>query len=274
MTTLKTCLIICSMILLNECSYEPIKDRPSDESWELIWQDEFDGTEIDWNVWSKSQRGTSDWNNYMSSADELIEINNGILTLKAINNTNYPNDSRSYLTGGLVSKGKKNFDMEKGRIDVRARFDSGQSFWPAIWMMGDVNAKWPLCGEIDIMEHLNDDDFVYQTLHTEYTKGVSKTSPLSSVKADIDKSEFNIYSVEIYNDSLVFLVNDTKTLAYKKEDFNTLNPITPEEYPFTSWNFYVLLSAQLGGSWVGPATGIDLPLQMDVDWVRFYQKSE
>ncbi len=274
MTTLKTCLIICSMILLKECSYEPISDMPSDNSWELIWQEEFDGTEIDWNVWSKAERNKSDWGKHMASADELFEIKNGYLTVKAINNTNYPNDTSAILTGGLASKGKKSFNMEKGRIDVRARFDSGQSFWPAIWMMGDIEAAWPLRGEIDIMEHLNNDDSVYHTVHTVYTKTISKTNPISHGKTPINKNKFNIYSVEGYKDSLVFLVNDTKTFTYRKSDFNTSNPITPNEFPFMSWNFQVLLTAQVGGSWVGQATGIDLPLQMDVDWVRFYKKNE
>jgi hypothetical protein len=29
---------------------------------------------------------------------------------------------------------------------------------------------------------------------------------------------------------------------------------------------------QLGGSWVGAVDPEDLPVEMEIDWVRFYQK--
>jgi len=31
---------------------------------------------------------------------------------------------------------------------------------------------------------------------------------------------------------------------------------------------------QLGGSWVGAVDSSDLPVEMEIDWVRFYQKKK
>ena len=241
-------------------------DRPKDKTWVLTWEDEFDQSEIDWTVWSKTPRNQSDWNNTMSDADELYELKDGILVLKAIANTDYPQDNSPYLTGGIWGRGKKTFAL--GRVDIRARFDSGQGFWPAIWMMGE-NASWPLGGEIDIMEHLNFDNFIYQTIHTDYTNNVSKTIPPSHGSPGINKGQFNVYSVEVHADEVVFLVNDEITFRYPK-----LNPVVKNQYPFTERNFYLILSAQLGGSWVGAVDSKELPLRMEIDWVRFYEKAE
>ena len=202
----------------------------------------------------------------MSDANELYELKDGVLILKAIANTNYPEDNSPFLTGGIWGRDKKTFSL--GRIDIRARFDSGQGFWPAIWMMGE-NAPWPLCGEIDIMEHLNFDDFIYQTVHTGYTNTVSTTNPPSHGCFAINKAEFNVYSVEVHDDEVLFLVNDSITFRYPK-----LNPAVENQYPFTEQSFYLILSAQLGGNWVGPVNISQLPLQMEVDWVRFYEKAK
>ena len=49
--------------------------------------------------------------------------------------------------------------------------------------------------------------------------------------------------------------------------------ITKEEgqYPFNQ-PFYLLIDMQLGGSWVGAVGPEDLPVEMEVDWVHFYQR--
>ncbi|HOA80584.1 MAG TPA: family 16 glycosylhydrolase, partial [Defluviitaleaceae bacterium] len=55
-------------------------------------------------------------------------------------------------------------------MEVNAKLSKGQGSWPAIWMMPEnsIYGSWPYSGEIDIMEHLNFDDFIYQTVHSEY----------------------------------------------------------------------------------------------------------
>jgi|LFRM01.2.fsa_nt_gb beta-glucanase (GH16 family) len=267
-----TTLLLLLPILLSACTAganekERSDDwRPKDRSWELSWSDEFDGEEIDWSVWSKTPRHRSDWNNYMSEAEELYAIREGKLVLRGIANSGHPEDSARYLTGGIWGKGKQHFTM--GRIDVRARFDSGGGFWPAIWMLGE-DAGWPVGGEIDLMEHLNRDDIVYQTVHSGYTQAGNKTNPAPSVTTPIDISAFNIYSVEVHQNELVFLVNDSVTHSYPR-----LDPAAEHQFPFRDRDFYVILSAQLGGSWVGAVDPDDLPVEMEIDWVRYYRNKE
>ena len=45
------------------------------------------------------------------------------------------------------------------------------------------------------------------------------------------------------------------------------------QFPFDK-PYYLLIDMQLGGPWVGPVNPEDLPVEMKVDWVRYYQKKK
>ncbi|MDD7559924.1 MAG: family 16 glycosylhydrolase [Porphyromonas sp.] len=250
------------LILSDYQSMRP-SDMPSDLGWKLVWSDEFEGNDFDGAVWSKTPRRASDWNNYMADHSELFEVSNGTLKLRAIANTEHPDDPVPFLTGGLWTQGKKTF--LSGRIDIKARFDVWQGFWPAIWLIGNGPHTWPLNGEVDIMEHLNYDDYVYHTVHSGYTQRVSKSG--SSATAGIDKTGFNIYSVILGSDEITFLVNDIVTHRYKKA-----SPEVDGQFPFTVYPSHLILSAQMGGGWVGqPALPMPSPAVLEVDFVRHYE---
>lgn len=242
-------------------------DIPDEDSpWRLVWSDDFDGDQIDWTTWSKTPRNTPDWCNTMSDADELYQLKDGVLKLRGIKN-NDSTDPSPYLTGGIWTMQKKNFKL--GKVAVRAKFSSGQGFWPAIWMMGK-EGKWPDRGEIDIMEHLNHDPILYHTIHTDYTytKG-NKTNPPSHSTSRINLDEFNVYSVEVVDGEVIIRVNDIATLRYPK-----VTPAVAGQFPFDEQEFYLILSAQLGGNWVGSVDPSQLPVELEIDWVRYYEPKE
>lgn len=75
-----------------------------------------------------------------------------------------------------------------------------------------IDAPWPMGGEIDIMERLNHDTIAYQTIHTNYTHNLGiKDNPLSHSVGAINPDDYNVYSVEMYPDSIAFYINDTHT---------------------------------------------------------------
>ena len=61
--------------------------------------------------------------------------------------------------------------FQYGKIEIRAKLESAQGAWPAIWMLAEQKkyGDYPRNGEIDIMEHLNYDTIIYQTTHSYYT---------------------------------------------------------------------------------------------------------
>lgn len=235
--------------------------------WKLVWEDEFD--EIDWSVWSKIPRGGSDWNNYMSDEDTLFDCQDGNLILRGIAQI-LPNDTAPYITGGLFTHGKKTF--HGGKIEIRAKLPNVTGSWPAFWMLPE-EGQWPMGGEIDIMEKLSHDTIAYQTVHTNYTYVLKKdTIPPHGGIGPIDPNGYNVYSVEIHPDSLVFAINGVHTFTYPKLN-DDAQALADGQYPFYQPN-YLMIDMQLGGKWVGEVDPAELPAIAYIDWVKYYQKEE
>ena len=230
----------------------------------LVWEENFDQLHsFDTTRWAKIPRGGADWNRHMSDHDSCYALRDGKLVLRGINNTVAASDTAKYLTGGVYTKDKVSFGL--GRLEVYAKLNSATGAWPAFWMLGQ-DKKYPGGGEIDIMEHLNYDSIVYQTVHSHYTINLNiKDNPKNYSTAAIDPNGFNTYAVEKYKDSVVFYVNGIRNFSYPR-----INTDKEEQFPYTDGEHYLLLDMQLGGSWVGKVEPADLPVEMEIDWVRFY----
>ena len=126
----------------------------------IIFEDNFDvdGTP-DASKWVLCKKGNSDWNDEMSESYDQAYVKDGNLILTAVK------EGDTYKAGGIESQGK--FDFTFGKVEVRARITKHPNgAFPAIWMMPKkfIYPGWPACGEIDIMEHLNQDSFIYSTM--------------------------------------------------------------------------------------------------------------
>lgn len=237
-----------------------------EKEWKLVWEDNFDRAgSFDEASWSKIPRGQADWNNYMSDFDSCYDVRDGKLILRGLVNYSLPADTAPFITGGVYTKDKVGFN--NGRLEIHAKLNGATGAWPAFWLLPQ-DAKWPGGGEIDIMERLNNDSIAYQTVHSHYTFDLGfKDNPKQGSTGLIDRDGFNTYTVEMYPDSLVFFINDTHTFTYPRIETDQEG-----QFPFSESQFYLLLDMQLGGSWVGAVDPKDLPVEMEIDWVRFYQK--
>ena len=236
------------------------------KDWKIVWEDHFDGTEMDTAKWTRIPPNNADWGRHMTTNDVCYELKDGKLYLKGINNPDTVSDPRPFLTGGVYTKHK--FAFQYGKIEIHAKLESAQGAWPAIWLLGEKNkyGGWPHSGEIDIMEHLNYDDIIYQTTHSNYTINLKqKHNPPHGGTAKIDAGKFNTFGLVWYPDSLVFTLNGEKTFAYPR-----VEDVDKSQWPYDQ-PFYILIDQQLGGSWVGGVNPEDLPVNMIVDYVKVYQ---
>ena len=231
---------------------------------EIIFEDDFDQESRipDPEKWSFCTAGSSAWSKYMSGSNDQAYVENGMLVLKAemVNG--------QYKAGGIQSINKAWF--KNARIEVNARFTrTAQGSWPAIWLMPQhpIYQGWPNGGEVDIMEYLNHDRIIYQTVHSHYTYDLKITEPSNTVSPTFNIGEFNTYGVDLTDEAVIFRVNGVETLSYP--NLHLENEAEMKQWPFSA-DFYLILNVALGGEGTWPGTIIDsqLPACMEVDWVR------
>lgn len=239
-------------------------------TWKLVFEDNFEGTDSIPNTeyWTLAPKGTDTWNRHMSESYGQAYQKDGYLYLFGMES-----DSE-YLTGGIESRGK--FDFTYGQVKVRARFlRQPQGNHTGIWMMPEPPAdKWPMSGEIDIMEHLNDESIVYETVHNWWADELGhKDDPIPQSTARIDNDEFNTYGIIWDESSISFTVNGEVNFTYNKKELQGDDAFY--QWPYSK-PFYLILSQSLGGkdTWEGVIDNSELPAVFQIDWVKVWQKTE
>lgn len=245
--------------------------------WELAWSDEFDKGTVNLAEWSYQKRQEDECNMYLTSRSELYEAGDGYLGLRGMVNTIDPADTASYLCGGIETKNKVTFG--KGMIEVRAKITGAvgpgaYGAWPAIWMLPNddrITIHNPGGAEIDIIERYAYNSYVNQTVHTYYTYTLGYKTPANTAKGNILNGDWNVYGVEIGDNAVTFYVNGVATFKYPR-----ITTSFAGQYPFDDLEYYLILDMQLGGDdggmGAGPIIDDTLPVEMAIDWVRYYTK--
>ena len=127
------------------------------QTWELVWEDPFDGQTLDSSIWSiEEKKGiwntgqNAEFQRYRRENVQVGDDGNGnnclILTAKEEKYKGF-----SYTSGKVFTKGK--FAFRRGKLEAAIRVpDLANGLWPAFWTLGYVPLRWPDKGEIDIME--------------------------------------------------------------------------------------------------------------------------
>ncbi len=231
----------------------------------LVWEDHFNTKLINSQNWDKLYRA-GHWGMYMSKSPSVYQFKRKILRLWGKpNNGLEPNDTARFLTGGITTYNKRS--IKYGKIEIRCRIKGATGTWPAIWLMPTDRKNWnyPQRAEIDILEYLHREKYVYQTVHTYYTDELgNKNSPKHQVKSKIKRNRFNIYTLEILPNVLIFSINGSETMRYPKISFAPKG-----QFPF-GVESYLMIDMQIGGDWVKHVDPSTFPAYMDIDYVKMY----
>lgn len=253
-----------SLLMFTQTSCKNAQKGEDKGNWALVWEDNFNKKKLDDTKWTKISRGEQDWDRYMSQNDKLVAIEDGNLVIRGMKNDFEPNDTASFLTGGVYTKDKKTFGF--GRLEIKAKLAPAQGSLHKIWMLSQTGEQ-PKAGEIDILERFGLDKFLYQSVLSHYTQelGINDNPPANTM-IGINPDKFNVYALEKYPDSLIFYVNDLKTKKYSR-----IQTDAEGQFPFADNEFYLLLNLQLGGYSAGKISSAQLPVEMQIDWVRYYE---
>ncbi|MFM9006837.1 MAG: family 16 glycosylhydrolase [Flavobacteriales bacterium] len=246
--------IICMLVLLAGSQLQ------AQTTWQLIWSDEFSGESLNTNNWAYAY-GNGGWGNnewqYYTNAAENIEVSNGALKITARHEGTGPTE---YTSARIITKDR--FEFQYGKVEARMKLPLGQGLWPAFWTLGANidDVSWPRCGEIDIMEHVNNEYSTHGAVHW-YNNGHSFTGQSTSV----DPTEYHVYGVIWEANQIRWFVDGIQFYQFNIQASNQsddafMNPM------------YLLLNLAVGGNWPGyPDATTPFPSSMLVDYVRVYQ---
>lgn len=258
----------------------------------LIWQDEFDGNELDLNKWNYEQGyylnedpNTWGWGNaelaHYTDDEHNIYVKDGHLNIVALKDAKSfpqdPNRYAEYSSGKINTKG--HLSIKYGRVDFRAKLPIGDGLWPAFWMLPDesVYGTWAASGEIDIMEargrlpgttsgalHFGGQWPANQYIANEYDFPEGQTFA----------NDFHVYTIIWEEDNIKWYVNGMLFFTVTREQWHST--AAPDNYdaPFDQ-PFYLIINLAVGGHFDGgltPSPG-HIPATLQVDYVRVYKAS-
>ena len=284
---------------------EPIKCPTG--SYELVWQDEFEGNQLDTNYWQTNYSSPKPWDCTLPRLEcgtELqiyqaknVQVSNGTLKLTARKESiNYQGiygeahpcankkigDAFSldfeYTSGIVVTKSSK-IAFQYGRYETRCKLPIGKGFWPAFWLWGGGGGNGRP-GEIDILEIFDTAQPIFTTSIHNGNKKARQDIPLSW-----DIREWHTYTVEydptvvkyFVDGQLIRTYQRFKNIACQDGQFITKKRKKYRRNPAFPWEQWMVLLLNLA---VNPEPGMTVeettvfPAVMEVDYVRVFKRRE
>jgi len=235
----------------------------------LVWNDEFDGTELNMQDWSYDNGNgcpnLCGWGNneleYYRQENSWLE--DGAFVIEAKKEDYQGN---RFTSTKIVTRDKQAFQY--GRFDIRAKLPKGQGMWPAFWMLGQNHAQvgWPKCGEIDIMEMIGGNGRERSTHGNAFwdREGVTDFPGSYTLPEGAFYEEFHVFSIIWDEEHIRYFVDDN--------EFHSNNITTSDKTEFHK-PFYLIMNLAIGGNWPGsPDETTEFPTKMYVDYVRVFQE--
>lgn len=236
--------------------------------YKLVWEEQFlkDGAP-DSSIWNIEKGGRGFGNNedqFYTDHKQNVYIKDGVLHLVAYKESF---ENRHYTSAKLTTKDKKHFQY--GKLVVKAKIPRGKGTWPAIWMLGEnkKEAHWPLCGEIDIMEHVGKrEGFIHYSLHsTTYNHHLNNQPTFVLEQQDVTQ-KFHEYGIIWSEGQVTFTFDEKEVATFDKKETDTV-----KEWPFDQ-PFFLILNLAIGGNWGGEIDDSIFPVEFQIDYVKLYER--
>lgn len=231
---------------------EQLPVLPEGKVWQLVWQDEFTGDQIDrtkWDIPPEGRRKGGWWSPQTISLD-----GDGHLVISTLK------DGDRYLGGCVRTRGR--FEHAFGYYVARIKLQSQPGHWTAFWL-------WNVCcgrnddgrdgTEIDIMEKPWRDNRVQQTLHWGRARRTAKSAENVARVPGVMEG-WHTFSLWWKTDEYIFYVDGKETW---RTDAGGVCQVP----------LYVKVSDEIG-EWGGDITKAELPDHLYVDYVRVYDVAD
>jgi beta-glucanase (GH16 family) len=278
--------------------------------WEMVWSDEFNEPVLDRKKWKPEKScwgGGNQERQCYTDRKENVRVADGLLHITAreerftgpelppeIASMPNRNVTQPFTSGKIRTRGIASWQY--GKVEFRAKPPKGQGTWPAVWMMpaDDYYGRWPLSGEIDILEGVNlgascqdckgnvGENRMISAIHfgDKAPKNKFKDTRVALPNYALPSDDFHVWTFEWGAGLMRFYLDGRQYWEIKPDQWNTAspkaksNPIAPFDKPF-----YIMANLAIGGklSEENNAKGIfmnSVPAEFLIDWIRIYQCKE
>jgi beta-glucanase (GH16 family) len=272
--------------------------------WTLVWSDEFDREAIDKTKWDfdtgngyysqDAKTWINGWGNdelqYYTSEWKNAFVQDGMLHIRAIKEKHKEFGYTSARLKTRKSDGGPLLNKTYGKFEFRAKLPTGKGIWPALWMLPQDQkyGAWPLSGEIDVMEARGQEPKkVLGTLHFGSPWPGNKYQTKDHVlPAAGTIADFHLYTLEWEPGEIRWYVDgrhyQTQSFWWSAKKAQGAQSATPsKERELNPWPapfdqpFYLIMNVAVGGKFLGnPDETTKFPVEMVVDYVRVYDKTE
>jgi beta-glucanase (GH16 family) len=250
----------------------------------VVWQDEFNGTEIDtgtW-VWDVASHGFGNGQlEYDTARAKNSYIDDGKLVIEAFREDYF---GKQFTSARLNTQGR--FAFRYGVLEARIKMpDTGNGLWPAFWLLGNnfPGVLWPAAGEIDIVE-MGAASGIADGKQQERINSAIHYSDIADeydyaaewFDAAVDLSQdYHLYKIEWTPEVLVFYLDGVQFASWD---------ITPAWLDEFHQPHFPILNLAIGG-WDGSYTGVSSPAgvtalpvagssaRMYIDWIRLEENA-
>ncbi|NIK75019.1 beta-glucanase (GH16 family) [Paenibacillus castaneae] len=223
------------------------------EGWKLTFADYFEGEQLDNTKWAHAPewvRKNGQWSNQEAFLD-----GEGHLIIQVSERDG------KYYSGAIRSKDL--FEQAYGYYEIRAKVPKEEGFWTAFWLMSDSVHQVGNDGrdgtEVDIFESpfAKDGDTIQHALHWDGYEGDHKSAGLAPYIKGIYEG-FHTFALEWNEEEYIFYVDDKETWRTSAGGVSQVPA-------------YLKITAEVG-DWAGNIKNATLPAQLEVDYVRVYER--
>ncbi|WP_276169061.1 glycoside hydrolase family 16 protein [Zobellia alginiliquefaciens] len=280
MTVLFT--IIMNMVNIQMSFAQSTNHLPKDKTWKLVWNDEFNGKELDTTKWGFRLHIMQ--TRHITWTDDAYKLDGkGSLLMKAYKNegeyhttqlqtgSNFmdrPGNQygKTELTWPIANLKSPKFLHKYGYYEIRCKLPTQEGWWVAFWLQSPTigSSLDPLASgvEIDIMENFKRNGTISQNIHWNGYGENHEHEGSGEMKMGLNDNEFHTYGVDWSPTGYVFYVDG-------KETWRISGPVSHTEQ-------FILVSAECNGYREGAASPIlkeaILPDYFEVDYVRVYDE--
>ena len=232
--------------------------------WDLVFEDEFNGTSIDTSKWDVLNRRDSFNQEKQYYHPGQVTVTNGHARITA---TDEPLVGKQYRSGLIETDEQWMF----GRFEASIDLPTTQGMWPAFWLL-PREAPWPTGGEIDILENRGSQPFITSSAYhwntvpntsnfvfDEYLEAAPGGGPVNF------HNDYHTYAAEWDPDQIRFYVNGNRHFTINQGDGGVILFDDAKR---------IIINLAVGGTFGGDPDGTTVfPQNMDIDYVRVWQRS-